>query len=215
MKPTLEFPKTIRFLNRDEIPNNPSILKGWEESKTANIVQGYTFRLNKNNPENKSIGFNFFAEINIDNSDLWSLVLSLSQTLPDVAAVLFGDIDFDLNYGNYEERDGILEFISQYKKELTQDAFISFGLIYNDDESLVEIFIDESKYIKYWGIDENFFREIMNDFGLKEIENLEFVDEYPKVREVLTRFDKAAVDSKTLIEIFSEKYLNQPLFILN
>jgi hypothetical protein len=29
-----------------------------------------------------------------------------------------------------------------------------------------------------------FFREIMNDFGLKEIENLEFVDGYPKVREV-------------------------------
>lgn len=28
MKPTLELPKTIRFLNEDEIPrNNPSVLK--------------------------------------------------------------------------------------------------------------------------------------------------------------------------------------------
>jgi len=207
MKLTLELPKTIRFLNQDEIPNNPSVLKRWEESKVANIVQGYTLKLNENNPENELIGFNFFAEINIDNSNLWNLVLALSETLPDVTAVLFGHIDFDLNYGNYEEKGGILEFVCQYKKEITQDAFISFGLIYNDDENLVEIFIDESKYIKYWGVDENFFREIMNGFGLNEIENLEFVDEYPKVREVLTTLDKEAIDSKTLVEIFSEKYL--------
>lgn len=207
MKQTLELPKTIRFLNEGEIPNNPSILKRWEESKVANIVQGYTFKLNENDTENGSIGFDFFAEINIDNSNLWNLILALSRTLPEVVAVLFGYIDFDLNYGNYDEKDEILEFISQYKKELTQDAFISFGLIYNDDESLVEIFIDESKYIKYWGKDERFFREIMNDFGLKEIENLEFVDGYPKVREVLTRLDEEVIDSKTLIGFFSEKYL--------
>ncbi|WP_343664092.1 hypothetical protein [Chryseobacterium mucoviscidosis] len=207
MKKTLEFPKTIRFLNEDEIPNNPSILKRWEESKTANIVQGYTFKLKENNSENESIGFDFFAEINIDNSNLWNLIVALSKTLPEVAAVLFGHIDFDLNYGNYEEKDSILKFINQYKKELTQDAFINFGLIYNDDESLVEIFIDESKYIKYWGVDEELFREIMNDFKLQEIENLEFIDEYPKVREVLTRFDENAIDSNLLIEKLSEKYL--------
>ncbi|WP_185205990.1 hypothetical protein [Chryseobacterium sp. C3] len=207
MKKTLEFPKTIRFLNEDEIPNNPSILKRWEESKTANIVQGYTFKLKENNSEHESIGFDFFAEINIDNSNLWNLTVALSKTLPEVAAVLFGHIDFGLNYGNYEEKDSILKFINQYKKELTQDAFINFGLIYNDDESLVEIFIDESKYIKYWGVDEELFREIMNDFKLEQIENLEFIDEYPKVREVLTRFDENAIDSNLLIEKLSEKYL--------
>ncbi|MCF2219596.1 hypothetical protein H9Q08_09780 [Chryseobacterium sp. PS-8] len=207
MKKTLEFPKTIRFLNEDEIPNNPSILKRWEESKTANIVQGYTFKLKENNSEHESIGFDFFAEINIDNSNLWNLTVALSKTLPEVAAVLFGHIDFDLNYGNYEEKDSILKFINQYKKELTQDAFINFGLIYNDDENLVEIFIDESKYIKYWGVDEELFRKIMNDFKLEEIENLEFIDEYPKVREALTRFDENAIDSNLLIEKLSEKYL--------
>ncbi|SMP23059.1 hypothetical protein [Chryseobacterium profundimaris] len=207
MKQTLEFPKTIRFLNEDEIPNTPSIIKRWEESKNANIVQGYTFKLKENNSENELIGFDFFAEININNSNLWNLVIALSKTLPEVASVLFGHIDFELNYGNYEEKDSILKFINQYKKELTQDAFINFGLIYNDDKSLVEIFIDESKYIKYWGVDEELFRKIMNDFKLQEIQNLEFIDEYPKVREVLTRFDDNAIDSNLLIEKLSEKYL--------
>jgi hypothetical protein len=207
MKPMLELPKTIRFLNKDEIPNNPSALQRWEECKTANIVQGYTLKYNKDNPENELMGFKFYAEINIDNSNLWNLILALSETLPDIAALLFGHIDFDLNYGNYEDRKGVVEFITKYKNELAQDAFINIGLIYNDDESLVEIFIDESKYVKYWGIDEFFFRTLMNDFGLQEFENLEFIDEYPKVREVLTRFDENAVDSKKLIEIFSEKFL--------
>lgn len=207
MGPALELPQTIRFADREEIPNDPAILKRWAESGSANIVQGYTFRLNENNSENELIGFNFYSEINIDNSNLWNLIMALSETMPDVAAVLFGHTDFDINYGNYEEKIAILEFISQYKKEITQDAFISFGLIYNDKESLIEIFIDESKYIKYWGVDENFFRKIMNDFNLKEIENLEFIDEYPKVREILTIFEKDAVDSKTLIEIFSKQYL--------
>lgn len=207
MKQTLEFPKTIRFLNEDEIPNNPLILKRWQESKTANIAEGYTFKLNEDNPENELFNFKFYSEININNSNLWNLILSLSETLPTVASILFGHIDFDINYGNYEEKTTILKFISKYKRELAQDAFINFGLIYNDDESLVEIFIDESKYVKYWGSDEVLFRGIMDDFGLKEIEDLEFVDEYPKVREVLTRLDNEAIDSKTLIEIFSEKYL--------
>ncbi|MGE4512493.1 MAG: hypothetical protein AB7E26_01570 [Chryseobacterium sp.] len=206
MKPDLELPKTIRFLNKDEVPNNPSVQKRWKESETANIVQGYTFVLNDNNFESELIGFNFYSEININNSDIWSLVIALSGTLPEVAAVLFGHIDFDLNYGNYQEKKSILKFISKYEKELTQDTFINFGLIYNDDENLIEIFIDESKYIKYWGVDELYFRKIMNDFNLNEIENLEFIDEYPKVREVLTRFDKNAVDSKKLIEILSEQF---------
>jgi hypothetical protein len=64
-------------------------------------------------------------------------------------AFLFGYIDFDLNYGNYEEKESILEFISQYQYELTQDAFISFGLIYNDDESLLKYLLMKVN-IKYW-----------------------------------------------------------------
>lgn len=104
MKPTLTLPQTIRFADREEIPNNPEILKRWTESQSANIVQGYTFQSNENNPENKEIGFNFYSEINIDNSNLWNLTVALSETLPDVAAVLFGHIDSDINYGNYGEK---------------------------------------------------------------------------------------------------------------
>jgi hypothetical protein len=68
---------------------------------------------------------------------------------------------------------------TQYQYELSEDAFIHFGLIYNDKETLIEIFVDESKYVT-----------IMKEFGLKEVKGLEFVDEFPKIREILTVLDE-------------------------
>lgn len=207
IKPVLQLPKTIRFLKEDELPqNNVSVLKRWEESKVANIVEGYTLTFN-NNPENNTLGFKFYAEINIDNPKLWNLILALSETLPNEVAFLFGHIDFDLNYGSYQDKESTLNFITQYQYELAEDAFINFGLIYNDKETLIEIFVDESKYVKYWGVDEEWFRTIMKEFGLKEVEGLEFVDEFPKIRETLTVLDEKALDSKSLIELFTQKCL--------
>ncbi|CAD7796564.1 hypothetical protein CHRY9390_00022 [Chryseobacterium aquaeductus] len=75
------------------------------------------------------------------------------------------------------------------------------------DETLIEIFLDESKYIKYWGTDEELFRKTLNDFEIFEVDNLEFIDEYPKVREALRLFEKDVIDSRVLIEILSKEYL--------
>lgn len=205
----LQLPKTIRFINEDELPgNNPSVFQRWKESKEANIVEGYTLNFKDDNDlEHASLGFRFYAEINIDNSKLWHLITALAQTLPDEVAFLFGHVDFELNYGNYQSKEDTLDFITQYQYELTEDAFISYGLIYHDEEALIEIFVDESKYVKYWGIDEEWFRSIMEEFGIKEVKGLEFVDEYPKVREILNVLDEKALDSKILIELFTQKYL--------
>lgn len=209
IKSGLQLSKTIRFPNEDELPeNNESVLKRWEESKLANIVEGYTLTFkNTDDPENSALGFMFYAEITIDNPKLWNLMLGLSKTLPNEVAFLFGHIDSDLNYGNYEDKDHVLDFISQYQYELTEDPFINFGLIYNDEETLMEIFVDESKYIKYWGVDDEWFTTIMVEFGLREVKGLEFVDEYPNVRESLSALNEKALDSKELIELFAQKYL--------
>ncbi|MCU7616038.1 hypothetical protein NZ698_02410 [Chryseobacterium sp. PBS4-4] len=207
MKPTLQLPQTIRFPNQDEIPmSNSAVAERFEASKTANIVQGYT--LNYNNHKDADLqGFNFYSEININNSNLWNVILALSKTLPEEVSVLFGHIDSDLKYGFYKKKSIVLEFLEKYKTEITQDAFINFGLIYNDDDILIEIFVDESKYIKYWGNDEESFRKILNDFGIAEVDNLEFIDEFPKVRESLKHSNENVVDSHELIGIFFKKYL--------
>lgn len=204
---SLQLPVTIRSFNEDEVHMDSELLKAIEELKSANIVEGFTFKLKDDNPENENLGFKFYSEINVDNSKLWELILKLSETLPENVAFLFGQIDEDIQYGNYTSKNEIFSFLSRYKRELTQDTFLSFGFIYHDKNNLTEIFIDECKYIKYWGNDEDLFRNILKEFNLEEKNDLEFIDEYPKVRESLKQYDETVVETNVLIEIFKQEYL--------
>ena len=207
-KPTLVLPKTIRFPEENEVPMNSSVLERLRESKNANIVPGYVFKLKDDNPDNIDLPFEFYAEINIDNPQLWSLIITLSEeTLPANCALIFGYIDSEINYGFYENKFEILKYLEDYKTELIHDTLLIWGLIYHDNENLTEIYVDESKYLKYWGNNEEKFRNIMNQFNLSEIENLEFIDEYPKVRENINLHFENITETGELIETLRQTYV--------
>ena len=207
-KPTLVLPKTIRFPEENEVPMNSSVLERLRESKNANIVPGYVFKLKDDNPDNIDLPFEFYAEINIDNPQLWSLIITLSEeTLPENCALIFGYIDSEINYEFYENKFEILKYLEDYKTELIHDTLLIWGLIYHDNENLTEIYVDESKYLKYWGNNEEKFRNIMNQFNLSEIENLEFIDEYPKVRENINLHFENITETGELIETLRQTYV--------
>ena len=207
-KPTLVLPKTIRFPEENEVPMNSSVLERLRESKNASIVPGYVFKPNDDNPDNIDLPFEFYAEINIDNPQLWSLIITLSEeTLPENCALIFGYIDSEINYGFYENKFEILKYLEDYKTELIHDTLLIWGLIYHDNENLTEIYVDESKYLKYWGNNEEKFRNIMNQFNLSEIENLEFIDEYPKVRENINLHFENITETGELIETLRQTYV--------
>jgi hypothetical protein len=65
----LELPKTIRLATKDDIPNDPEIVAEVNKGLTANIVEGYVIHPNTSH----DLPFDFFAEINVDNSRLWTL----------------------------------------------------------------------------------------------------------------------------------------------
>jgi sucrose-6-phosphate hydrolase SacC (GH32 family) len=205
--PNLELPKTIRALELNEVPlNPPSIRERYELRKTANIVEGYRIFDKDDNPTNENLAFNFFAEININNSKLWDLCIELSEHLPSEIALIFHHEDEEVIYGRYENKQETLDFLQQYKTEIISDPFINIGMIFHTDTKLIEIFIPESKYIKFWGVDEASFRKTMSNFQLKEIDNIEFIDEYPKVREALNTIEKNVVDSINLIELLKRRF---------
>ena len=190
MKPTLELPITLRPPEMDEVPMNSSVKERLELRKTAKIVEGYKILPKDDNPEHSNLAFNFYAEINIDNSKLWNLILELSNELPNDISLIFNHVDSEPNYGKYSEKTHTLEFLNKYKTEITSDTFIDFGMIFHSESELIEIFVPESKYIKFWGVDQKSFLKIMDSFNLKEVDGIEFVDEYPKVREALRLFEK-------------------------
>jgi len=206
MKKTLELPETLRVPDIHEVPNDASIIERLRKRADANIVEGYTLKLKDDNPDNKDLPFEFYAEINVNNSKLWQLFLELTNLMPDEVSLISGHIDADASYGNYTDRLQAIEFLSIYKNEFITDVFIDFGLIHHTDKVLIEVFVDSSKYIQFWGINIEIFKATMQRFGLFEIENLEFVDEYPKVRTSLAFLDNTVTNTNELLELLKNHF---------
>jgi hypothetical protein len=197
----IELPKTIRLARFDEISKASRANVRLQNIDNAKIVQGYTFKLRKvTNKEGKEIPFLFFSEININNSRLWDLMIALTDLLPDVASLIIGDTDSEINHCDYETKNDLMASIKQFKTELIEDPFLQWGIINNDNESLTEIFIPDSKYITFWGADIKGFKTIMAKFDLNQIDDLEFIDEYPKVRESLRLFDSSLTRTNEVID---------------
>ena len=199
---TLELPITLRVPLPNEVPMDDTLLANIKRSETANIVEGYTLKLKDNNPENSNLEFEIYSEINIDNSRLWKLFIELTNFLPNEVTLISGHIDDDeINYRNNLDKTQILNLLNKYEKELTSDTFLKFGLVFHSDKQLVEVFVDETKYIKFWGSDRSSFENVLHSFGLTNIENLQFIDEFPKVRHSLITLDETVFDTDKLLEI--------------
>ncbi len=201
----IELPKTIRPAKEHEIPNGSTAMERLKQLSKANIIEGYKIVEDiKPQEDQREAFFNFYAEINSDNSKLWNLLMVLANELPEVSSLIYGHEDCDVEFSEYQSKTELIQKIKRFEIELTQDTFIQWGMIYSDGEKLVEFFVDESKYVKFWGIDVNSFKETMLMFGLNEVDNLEFIDEYPKVREPLSKFRKECLSSEDLINALRE-----------
>jgi hypothetical protein len=104
----VELPPTLRAPRIDEVPKNSSALERLKQIEKANIVQGYKLLQNNESEEQQQMPFNFYAEVNIDNSKLWELLISLSKELPDVASLIFGYEGEEPCYGDYLDKNELL-----------------------------------------------------------------------------------------------------------
>ncbi len=89
--------------------------------------------------------------------------------------------------------------MTNQESELTQDGVIEFSVIYDDENLLIETFVDKTKYIKYWGTDYEAFNNIMLEFSLIKIDDLNFIDEFPLTTVSLTTFIPDAISTIDLI----------------
>jgi len=202
MRP-LELPMTIRTARIDELPYSDGLAEKIQKRASAKIVEGYTFQENHTN----ELPFKFYSEINIDNSKLWTLFKVLLFTFPDTVSFIFGHSDEDPTYSEYLDKFEILNKLTKLESELTQDGFIEFGIIYHDENLLIETFVDKTKYIKYWGTDYEAFNNIMLEFSLIKIDDLNFIDEFPLATESLTTFIPDAISTFDLIEQLKNEFI--------
>lgn len=194
----LQLPKTIRTARVDELPVTTNNLEWIEESKTAKIVEGFVIKLNGT----KELPFDFFCEINIDNSKLWKLFKDFFVSFPDEISFIFYHIDSEPIYSKYEDKFKILNEIEKFETELTQDGFLEWGIIYHDENILKEVLIKKPKYVQFWGVDKDEFLKIMEKNSITEIEEMKFIDEYPLVTEALRLHNSETMETFELINHF-------------
>lgn len=206
----LEAPITLRAPRTDEIPNYPEALELLKTRENANIVEGFKLVYNTSH----DLPFKYFVEINIDNSRLWDLIKALINNMPEVLSCIYHVYEQEPNYSPYDSKKNIFEQLEKYELELTQDCNIEFGLIYQTDALLEEIFVKDTKYIQIWGTNEIALKKIMSDFGIIEMNDLNFFDEFPKVVLPLTMFDDKAKRSEIVIKELKDYFISSELMKL-
>jgi hypothetical protein len=201
----LKLPPTIRTPRLDEVPQRPETIQKIRERQLAKIVEGYTI----NDNDSKEYPFKFYAEVNIDNENLWLILKTLIMQLPDEISLIYGHIDNDPAYSEYLDKYALLNHLEPFKTELTQDGFLEFGVIFQVETFMVEIFIKKAKYIQYWGMDKECFRKTMNDYGIYEIQDLNFIDEYPLMTESLRLYKSDILETNALLDHFDTLFNNK------
>ncbi len=196
----LELPATIRAVRPEEAPAQQNILDRIAEGKNARIEEGYIIKM----ADDDTLPFTFFSEININNSRLFALLLRLLEPFPDMVSLIFNHIDNEPHYSEYRAKTEVLGIIKPYELELSQDGFLEFGLIYQDQTQLLEVFVKRAKYLQFWGSDMDAFLDVMNEFGLHHIADLNFMDEYPMVTEVLRLHHTGITETMDLINYFKD-----------
>jgi hypothetical protein len=207
MKPLL-LPPTIRTARPDEVPKDEKILNRIVEREHANIVEGYTLKLNTSD----ELPFEFSAEINIDNNRLWLLFKTLTLQLPEEVACIYHHIDDEPTYGIYTDKFTLLNHLEQYKIEIAQDGFIEIGVIFNNEEFLEEAFVKRAKYIQYWGMDQIRFEDTMHEFELYQLDDINFMDEYPLTTESLKTYNPAVHDTDEFLEELDKLFVEDEDF---
>jgi hypothetical protein len=180
----LELPGTILVPTPEEMSDRQDIEELLAKRKTAKIVEGFRIIANKT----PQLPYIFSADINIDNSSLWDLFITLSDAFPAEVSVEYSLWNEELFISDHFPKKMILHELLPLNFELVRDATLIFGLLFHNKETLIELQVTESKYIRFWGSDKEFFFECMELFDLQEIKDIEFVDDYPKLTAPLRRF---------------------------
>lgn len=174
-------PLGIRIPTSEEYPKENDVKSINDKRDLANITQGFVLS------EVSGEKFSYYAEVNIDAEKIWDVFCSLTNKLIDeVAYGVIGFKEEEPVLSDFTKTERLVEIFSKFKFELTNDGFLEFGIASNDEKALNEIFISSFKYMRIWTTRKESLIQILNSFGIEQMENLQFIDEFPVVSEALS-----------------------------
>lgn len=175
-----KLPLGIRIPKNNEYPNGYGVKSINDKRNSANIVEGFIIK------EVSGEKFSYLAEINIDADKIWHVFCSLTNKLIDgVAYGILGLKEEEQILSRFTKKERLINIFEKYKFELTNDGYLEFGIAYYDEDTLNEIFVSSFKYMRIWTMKKETLVEDLNSFGIKQIEDIQFIDEFPVVSEAL------------------------------
>jgi hypothetical protein len=200
----LALPITIRIPTDDEISYRPDFDEILHKRRSARIQEGYTLELNEAGTHR--LPYRFQATINIDNNRLWELFQALAGTLPAKVSCVYGLAEDETATTGLLQKQFVLNELEKYREELTQDCQLEFGLLFQTKEVLIELSVSDSKYLRYWGVELERFKLLMQSFRLPAVKGLEFVDEYPKIVTPLRELLPAAKAPESVVYYLDQAF---------
>ena len=176
-----KLPLGIRIPKNNEYPDGYDVKSINEERSSAEIIEG--FKISEISGEK----FSCFAEINIDANKIWDVFNHLTNKLiDDVAYGILGFKGEEPIISKFTEKETLLKIFEKFKFELTNDGYLEFGIAYYDENILNEIYVTSFKYMRIWTVKKEALIDSLNSFGIRQVENLRFIDEFPVVSEALS-----------------------------
>lgn len=200
----LILPVTIRIPSDEEINYRPDYDEIIRKRRRARIQEGYTLQLNEQ--ETHRLPYRFLATINVNNDRLWELFLALAATLPAKVSCVYGLYEEESATTALLQKEFILNELEKYRQELTLDCRLEFGLLFQIKDLMIELGVSESKYIRYWGVELERFKLMMQSFSLPAVKDLEFIDEYPKVVTPLRDLIPAAKAPESVVHYLDQAF---------
>jgi hypothetical protein len=197
-----KLPLGIKIPQNEEYPVGSNVEKINNQRDSANIMEGFTFK--------KVIGekYSYYVEINVNADKLWDVFCALSNKLINNSA--YGVIGFKEEkptLSNFTSIEKIIKILEKYKYELLNDGYLEFGIASYNDKEMNEIFVSSFKYIKVWTPNIVLLTETLKEFGIRQIENLQFIDEFPVVSEALAvNIEKGIRNYTEVIESIEKQF---------
>lgn len=126
--------------------------------------------------------FGSYFEANVHAPNIFAVFNSLAQgLLPEIAAPIVGIKDEEPTLGPYTYLESAISVFEPHIELLQNDGFLEFGVTFQDEGKVEEIFVKSSKYFQIWTSQPEIVVRVFEEHNIPLCESLEFIDEYPMV----------------------------------
>ena len=95
--------------------------------------------------------FSTYFEANVHAPNVFSVFLALAQSLlPDVAAPIIGIKVDEPTFGPYTDKQLAINVLEPHRELLQHDGFLEFGITFQYQGKIEEIFVASPKYFRIW-----------------------------------------------------------------